>query len=75
MPKKIEIDTGRCPACNQGWSVHMGIEGTCRELQAAKELLKEVMEWHSDMESPDYNECDKEPCHWCTNAKLIVGVK
>ena len=43
------------------------------KLEAAKFLLSEVMQWHSNTDSNDYNECDKDPCHWCANARLIVG--
>lgn len=29
-------------------------------------LLKDVMRWHRDNQSADYNECDKDPCYWCS---------
>ena len=34
--------------------------------------LSEVLQWHSDPESPDYNECEKHPCHWCSVALELV---
>ena len=37
-------------------------------LAAAQELLAEVRQWHSDKESPDYNECDTAPCQWCESS-------
>jgi hypothetical protein len=39
--------------------------------EAIIELLDEVMGWHADPDSPDYNECDKpgEACSWCCQAK------
>ena len=36
-------------------------------------LVREVMAWHADPESTDYNECDKEPCYWCANAISLIG--
>lgn len=32
------------------------------------DLLQDVMNQHSHPDSADYNECDKEPCQWCTEA-------
>lgn len=43
----------------------------CRE-RAFRELISEVMLWHSDPESADYNECDKTPCMWCENARKLL---
>ena len=40
--------------------------------QAYQWCLSEVLEWHSDPESPDYNECEKHPCHWCSVALELV---
>lgn len=39
-----------------------------------RSLVIEVMTWHADRNSPDYNECDREMCHWCANAAKLVGV-
>jgi hypothetical protein len=35
-------------------------------------LAKEVMAWHRDHNSPDYNECDKDPCHWCCSVQEAI---
>jgi hypothetical protein len=40
--------------------------------RAIQWCLAEVLRWHSDPASPDYNECDKEPCHWCAVARELV---
>ena len=37
------------------------------------DLLREVLDWHSDPESSDYNECDREPCSWCEVARRVVA--
>ena len=44
----------------------------CREM-AVTFLLREVMTWHSDPTSPDYNGCEVDPCHWCAVAASLVG--
>ncbi len=47
-------------------------------LDLIQELLQEVVDGHSDPDSPDYNECDKpgEMCMWCDNAlKAIDEIK
>ncbi len=36
-------------------------------------LLKEVMAWHADKTSADYNECDEHPCAFCVRAALAIG--
>lgn len=40
--------------------------------EKALDLLNEVMRSHADPDSPDYNECDKDPCAWCTEAKELI---
>lgn len=35
-------------------------------------LIKEVMAAHSDPDSGDYNECDKDHCAWCEEAQTIL---
>jgi hypothetical protein len=35
-----------------------------------EELVAEVMRWHRDPKSPDYNKCDKSPCAWCAEAAI-----
>ena len=36
-----------------------------RWVPIALTLLREVMAWHRDPQSADYNECDTAPCEWC----------
>ena len=36
------------------------------------DLVREVMFWHRDKESSDYNECDTAPCHWCERAQKAI---
>lgn len=43
--------------------------------RTAEELLREVMAWHSDPESTDYNECEKAPCAWCSDATAAITRK
>jgi hypothetical protein len=43
----------------------------CRE-ESFKELLCEVMRAHADPDNPEYNECDIEPCEWCTRAGELI---
>ena len=35
-------------------------------------LISEVIKWHSDRLSPDYNECEVSPCNWCERAKKVL---
>jgi hypothetical protein len=47
----------------------------CRE-RAIRALLEEVMWWHKDPNSGDYNGCDTDPCLFCELAKgLLDGTK
>lgn len=39
----------------------------------AVELLKEVMAWHADPHSEDYNCCEETPCAFCVRAALAIG--
>ena len=43
----------------------------CREAAFA-ELLKDVMQLHSDPNGAQYNECDTAPCSWCEEAKRLM---
>ena len=36
------------------------------------ELIREVMGWHCDPDSPEYNECEREPCYWCEQAARVL---
>lgn len=35
-------------------------------------LLREVMSWHADKDSRDYNDCDQEKCLWCEQAQKLI---
>ena len=39
----------------------------------SRQLLREVIGWHADPESPDYNDCDKAKCAWCEHADKVLG--
>lgn len=43
------------------------------KLTRARARLKEVMSWHADQESADYNDCDKELCTWCEDAAKVFA--
>ncbi len=45
------------------------------QLDEASRLLDEVMSWHKDKNSPDYNECDKAECFWCEQAGKVVNAE
>jgi len=36
-------------------------------------LVREVMEWHADPKSADYNDCETTPCPWCVSARKAIG--
>lgn len=38
-------------------------------------LLREVMAWHSDKDSRDYNDCDQTKCLWCEQAQELIDSK
>lgn len=38
-----------------------------------RSLLEEVIGWHSDQQSGDYNACDTSPCMWCVDAKSALS--
>jgi len=48
------------------------METEIEQLKANKDLVREVMFWHRDKESSDYNECDTAPCHWCERAQKVI---
>jgi hypothetical protein len=39
------------------------------QVEKMQELLKQVMDWHSDPGSAEYNQCDTDPCSWCEMAQ------
>lgn len=73
----------KCPVCGMEIKYHAdtctvggsigATAGSGRRTLA--ELVREVMNWHRDTESPEYNECDKIPCAWCTDAIAALGKK
>jgi len=44
-----------------------------KTITEAINLLDEVMWWHCDPDSPDYNGCDTEPCSWCAKAASTLA--
>ena len=38
------------------------------------ELLREVMDMHSDPNAPEYNGCDKRKCFWCEQADAQIAI-
>lgn len=63
-----------CPECRALVDVY----GNCRcvieeDPPSLESLVREVMFWHADPESPNYNECDKSPCEWCSNASGLLA--
>lgn len=38
-------------------------------------LVSEVMQWHADPRSSDYNDCDKDKCMWCENAAAALALQ
>ncbi len=55
-------------------------DGLAKDLAAARAevvslraLVGEVVKWHSDPNSPDYNECDKARCLWCEEALVATS--
>jgi hypothetical protein len=67
------------PRENQTWCpTHGRVSGTVAEwvdadVKLAKELLQEVVLMHSDPSVSEYNECDKTPCEWCVQAKMLIA--
>jgi hypothetical protein len=45
-----------------------------KHLQKAEPALREVMQWHRDPDSPNYNGCEKpgEQCMWCDGAEQAL---
>jgi hypothetical protein len=43
----------------------------CREARFA-ELLEDTIRAHSTPDNGNYNECDKDPCMWCVEAKALI---
>jgi len=48
------------------------VRNTCQALKTAIKLLEEV-EWsHRDPNSPDYNQCDGDPCEFCRVTRTLM---
>lgn len=43
----------------------------CREARF-RELLEDTILAHSTPDNGNYNECDKDPCAWCHEAKALI---
>jgi len=43
----------------------------CREARF-RELLEDTIRAHSTPDNGNYNECDKDPCAWCEEAKALI---
>jgi hypothetical protein len=43
------------------------------KLGVADEMIDEIMASHNDPDSPDYNECEKDPCAWCAQWLAAQG--
>lgn len=48
------------------------VEDTVEPLVRLVALVREVMFWHRDKESVDYNECETLPCRWCEEAQKAI---
>ena len=63
-------------ACVDALSRLTDAEDKINELNARAEdsfrLLRKVKGWHSNPDSPEYNGCDVEQCHWCDMADKIM---
>ena len=62
---------------NGAWPVRRleGYDSIKADLAKAQELLREVMSWHSDAHSSDYNGCDQDKCMWCERASRVVATE
>ena len=48
------------------------VRNTCQALKTAIDLLEEVEFSHRDNNSPDYNQCDGDPCEFCRVARTLM---
>ena len=60
-----------CPACGVSYGKHLGLNGTCRDLQATKVLLREAMRLLEELEwAPELNGVYLDDyCPLCQNYK------
>lgn len=40
--------------------------------QVIIDLFTDIMHAHKDPSSCDYNECEIDPCHWCSQVQNII---
>lgn len=56
------------------WRMAQNPETVPREIaDGLARLVEEVMSWHSDRESSDYNQCDTELCFFCEQGKGFLA--
>lgn len=46
----------------------------CKACEKMRSLLREVMLWHCDEDAPEFNNCVKDPCCWCENARKALAL-
>jgi hypothetical protein len=52
------------------------LPGLREALETLITYAEEVMQWHADPESSDYNQCDEDKCLWCEDvSKAIRALK
>lgn len=73
---------GACPVClTAGLGIaNEKLQFTEKERDAAqaacafvRPLIEEVLRIHADPNSPDYNDCDTDPCGWCVKANTFLS--
>jgi len=82
--KELEAvrETSEC-RCGAAAAVSLDLDECRRELDQARERtaaghmmvahLSDVLIWHRDPESADYNECEKNPCNFCEEAGKAIA--
>ena len=66
-----ELDRLRIEAA-QAAELYNHMHDACDQRDKLAALVREVMSWHADPNSADYNECDREPCLWCQSAAAAL---
>lgn len=61
------IEHALSSSCGVGW-----LFPEVRE--KVRTLLTEIIQLHADPNAPEYNECDKQQCYWCEQAKEILAL-
>jgi len=72
----------KCKTCGFTWRDGEHGSHDCWEVkdaryEALKSLAQEVLCWHRDRESPDYNDCGTPDtdCMWCASVKELIQEK